>query len=338
MDQSPRLAFPYLQPNQAQKHVTLNEAMRLLDSVTSAAVVSRSLAAEPASPSEGEAYILPASATGDAWALFSANTLAAFQDGAWTGIVPVEGLRAWVEDEGKLCVFTSGGWAEISPVTTSQLGINTDAALPNLLAVKSDSVLFSHDDVTPGSGDVRLAVNRHAAGSVASIIFQTDFTGQGEIGLLGSGNLAFRSSADGTRFNTGVEVRQSDAKVSLPSGFADALTLLNDLGFRRPLGNIADDTSVSIDFGQPVYGAAVLAVPNATSSAPAAFFYIRAAPSPAMETLFSSGAPFTTGTASLSGTSGDDGKVNFSVSDDGVLTVENRRGYAIGYTAYVFQR
>lgn len=338
MAQSPRLAFPYLQPNQAQKHVTLNEALRLLDIVTSAAIVSRSETTEPDSPSEGDIYILPTGASGDSWMLFAEDSLAAFQDGVWVEILPPNGLRAWIEDENALCVFADANWIEIAPARTARLGINADATSPNLLTVKSDAVLFSHDDVTPGSGDIRLAMNREAAGAVASVIFQTEFTGHAEVGLLGSGNLAFRTSSDGSTFNTGIELDQADGGVSFPSGFADAAGVLSALGFRRAIGTILNDATASVDFGHAVYGAAILAVPNATSSAPAAFFFIRAAPSPAMETLFSAGAPFTIGTETLTGTSGEDGKVNFSVSDSGVLTIENRRGYAIGYTIYAFER
>lgn len=38
MDTSPRLTLPYLMPNQAQKHVTHNEALRQLDVLVQLAV------------------------------------------------------------------------------------------------------------------------------------------------------------------------------------------------------------------------------------------------------------------------------------------------------------
>ena len=56
-DQTPNLALPWLMPAQAQKHVTVNESLGLLDTLVHLSVVSREVEAEPASPSEGDRYI-----------------------------------------------------------------------------------------------------------------------------------------------------------------------------------------------------------------------------------------------------------------------------------------
>lgn len=53
-DHSPVLSLPYIQPAQAQKHVTHNEALRLLDLVVQLAVTSRAVSAPPASPNVGQ--------------------------------------------------------------------------------------------------------------------------------------------------------------------------------------------------------------------------------------------------------------------------------------------
>ena len=50
MDTSPNLALPYLLANQAQKHVTVNEALRRLDALVQLSVLSASLAATAADP------------------------------------------------------------------------------------------------------------------------------------------------------------------------------------------------------------------------------------------------------------------------------------------------
>lgn len=42
MDQTPKLKMPYILPSQAQKHVTHNEALRLLDAVVYLSVKSGS--------------------------------------------------------------------------------------------------------------------------------------------------------------------------------------------------------------------------------------------------------------------------------------------------------
>jgi len=48
MDSTPRLGLRYLLPNQAQKHVTLNEGLQALDVMTSLSVHSRAISSEPA--------------------------------------------------------------------------------------------------------------------------------------------------------------------------------------------------------------------------------------------------------------------------------------------------
>ena len=57
MTDTPRLALPAIEAAQAQKHVTHNEALVLLDALTHLAVESRALSAPPGSPGEGSSYI-----------------------------------------------------------------------------------------------------------------------------------------------------------------------------------------------------------------------------------------------------------------------------------------
>lgn len=62
MTYTPRLGLPYLQSNQAQKHVTLNDALRRMDTLVQLCVNSAEVAEQPESPSEGDVYIHPAGA------------------------------------------------------------------------------------------------------------------------------------------------------------------------------------------------------------------------------------------------------------------------------------
>ena len=57
MTDTPRLALPVIEAAQAQKHVTHNEALTLLDALTQLAVEARTLSAPPSSPAEGSCYI-----------------------------------------------------------------------------------------------------------------------------------------------------------------------------------------------------------------------------------------------------------------------------------------
>ena len=57
MDLTENLQIPYILPSQAQKHVTHNEAIKVLDAIVQLAVETRALATPPATPAPGGRYI-----------------------------------------------------------------------------------------------------------------------------------------------------------------------------------------------------------------------------------------------------------------------------------------
>ncbi|WDI32510.1 DUF2793 domain-containing protein [Hyphococcus flavus] len=221
MDQSSRLSLSYVAPSQAQKHVTVNETFRRLDALTQASVRSRTVTAEPGAPDEGDMYILPSGATGASWENFTENNIAAYQDGAWVEITIFEGFRVWVDDDDAFVVFNGGAWAALTggaSETALKFGVNATADATNRLSVKSDAVLFSHDDLTPGSGDAQVKVNKAASGDTASHLFQTNFSGRAEFGLTGDDDFHLKVSPDGSSWNEALFVDKDTAL----SGFGTA--------------------------------------------------------------------------------------------------------------------
>lgn len=114
-----RLVLPLLAAAQAQKHVTVNEALKLLDAIVQAGVIDKDLTSPPGAPSEGDIYIVGGSATGD-WN-GQDDDLAIYQDGAWVFVTPLNGWIAWVNDETMLYVFNSGSWQSLAGI----LGLDT---------------------------------------------------------------------------------------------------------------------------------------------------------------------------------------------------------------------
>lgn len=117
MTESAKLRIPLIAGSQAQKHVTHNEAMTLLDTLVQLSVLDRDLAAPPADPAEGDAYIVAGEA-GDgtasgAWTGWEAR-VARFIDGAWRSYPPGEGegrgWLAWVMDEDAMVRFDGTRW------------------------------------------------------------------------------------------------------------------------------------------------------------------------------------------------------------------------------------
>lgn len=107
-DISPHLLLPYILAAQAQKHVTHNEALRLLDAVVQLSVLDRDLAAPPATPADGDRYIVASGATG-LWAGWDLN-VTTWVDGVWMRLVPRPGWLAWIADEASVAVWTGTIW------------------------------------------------------------------------------------------------------------------------------------------------------------------------------------------------------------------------------------
>jgi hypothetical protein len=111
MSGTSNLMLPYLAVGQAQKHVTLNESLRKLDAIVQLAVVSATTPAEPASPSDGEVYILPPGKSGTHWSDFTGGRLAYYRDGAWVELQPRAGWLAYIKDAGNVLAFDGADWA-----------------------------------------------------------------------------------------------------------------------------------------------------------------------------------------------------------------------------------
>lgn len=232
MSETPNLRLPYIAAAQAQKHVTHNEALRALDALVQLVVLDRHLTAPPSAPADGARYIVAASPTG-AWA-GQAGRIAAWQDEAWKFHAPAEGWVAWVADEDGLYAWDGGTWIAVSgggggSVNPAPLvGVNTTADATNRLAVKSDAALFSHDDVTPGSGDMRVVYNKATSADTASFLFQDGFSGRAEVGLTGDDDLHVKVSADGASWKDALIIDRTTGAVSMPfttlSGGRETLT------------------------------------------------------------------------------------------------------------------
>ncbi len=87
----------------------MDSNLKLLGSLVSLSVINRSTSAPPASPSEGDRYIIMAVGTG-AWAGHD-NQIALWISGAWSYYTPVKGLIAYIEFEAKIAVWNGSSWS-----------------------------------------------------------------------------------------------------------------------------------------------------------------------------------------------------------------------------------
>lgn len=253
-------------PNQAQKHVTHNEALRMLDALVQLAVASRALGVPPGTPANGERYIVAAGGSG-AWAGWD-GSIACFVDGTWMRLVPQQGWRAWVADENVFAVFDGAAWTPLSAAAAGAfdtLGVNAEADGTNRLAVSAAASLFNHE----GNGH-QVKINKNAAGDTASFLFQTGFSGRAEIGTAADDDFHFKVSPDGSAWRDAITIGRGDGKVAIGESFMN-FSALNIKG--RALASGADSwfgiTVTQTDADNTSKGGAVLTgAPYANANKP----------------------------------------------------------------------
>lgn len=207
-DQSTILSLPHILPSQAQKHVTHNEALRLLDVMVQLSVAQRALAAPPASPVLGGRHIVGAAPTG-AWASHQ-NEIALWNGSAWEFFAPLEGWRAYVAQEQAIVVYDGSAWSTPGGVAEyDQLGVSMPADAVNKLAVASQAALFTNP-----AGSHQLVISKAAAADTGSVLFQQNYVTHGEVGLAGSNDLSVKVSPDGAGFMTALRADRTNGRVS----------------------------------------------------------------------------------------------------------------------------
>lgn len=223
MTDTPHLGLPLIAASQSQKHVTHNQAIVMLDAIVMLSVIDSTHTAPPGSPAEGDRYKVASGATG-AWAAWDLN-IALYTSGQWVKLVPKTGWLCYDEATGVLTVWDGSAWTGLEYLTIAgagdgtltKLGIVTAADNTNRLAVKSDAVLFSHDDVTPGTGDMRVTLNKSAAVKDAGFVFQDGFSTRALFGLLANDDFTVKVSPDGSTFYTGMSIDKATGRVSFPA-------------------------------------------------------------------------------------------------------------------------
>lgn len=196
-DQTPLLGLPLILPSQAQKHVTHNEALGLLDAIVQLAVLDRSLTTPPATPQIGDRHIVAPGGVAE-WS-GQDGAVALWTGSGWLFAVPQPGWTARDLSDGTLVLFDGSSWTAV-PVQTDNLpgvGINTTHDTTNRLSVHAAATLLSHD-----GGGHQLKINKALPTDTASLLFQTSWSGRAEMGTTGSDGFAIKVSADGAAWTT----------------------------------------------------------------------------------------------------------------------------------------
>jgi hypothetical protein len=109
---TPILPFAIWASGTNQNSIPANDNS-LRNQILNGLVISKSVTAQPASPADGDIYILAGTHTGSQWASFDADDLVIYSGGTWYAFAPVDGVV--VNFEGSQEQFTgSAGWDALS--------------------------------------------------------------------------------------------------------------------------------------------------------------------------------------------------------------------------------
>ena len=125
MTETARFSLPLLAMAQAQKEVTHNEALTLLDALVHAAVEDGPIATPPTAPEAGQCWLVGPGASGG-WA-GQAGKIAIWCDGGWRFAAPRAGMRVLRLNDGSLLRFGPGTWSAPETVPTPAGGATVDA-------------------------------------------------------------------------------------------------------------------------------------------------------------------------------------------------------------------
>jgi len=225
MSETLRLKLPRIDAAQSQKHVTHNEALEALDALLHLSVSARQVVSPPSTPAEGMSLIVALTPLG----AFTGQALkvAAFTDAAWRFYMPRKGWRAYVESEGLFYVFDGTDWVkqriEMQDVQNLRFaGIGTNADAQNPLSAKLNSALFCARNVAEGgTGDVRVTFNRATGANVVSQLYQSNWSGRVEAGLLGDDIYRIKVSADGATWKEALNIDPATGRVRFPNGYGE---------------------------------------------------------------------------------------------------------------------
>ncbi len=142
--------MPLLDAAQAQKHVTVNEAIARADAVAQMRLVARDVTTPPVALN-GAAYGVGAGASGD-WSGQDGN-LAVQANGGWVFLTPKTGWRGWDESTGEALVFDGVDW-QADAVVVSAGGAGTYWRIAEIDHVISAGASSTTVDIIPNGAQV----------------------------------------------------------------------------------------------------------------------------------------------------------------------------------------
>jgi hypothetical protein len=183
MTETAQLGLPLVQAAQAQKHVTVNEALARLDGLVLLSLVSQGVATPPAVASEGTCYGVPIGAVNE-WQ-GQDGRLAIYRNGGWDFAQPKRGWRALILDEGLLAIHDGATWRG-GMVTLSPKNAGMAAKVAEIDHVITPGSVSTTAAAIPAN-TVVVGVTARVVGAITGTLTSWQLGNPGAVGRYGSG-------------------------------------------------------------------------------------------------------------------------------------------------------
>lgn len=124
MSSTPNFSIPLLYAAQAQKEITHNEALVLIDALLAGVVEGASDNPAAISPAPGQAWIVGNAPVGP-WS-GKAQQIAVFAEGGWRFAPSVPGMRLFDRASGQMRIFEGGEWIGFGAIADASGGTVVD--------------------------------------------------------------------------------------------------------------------------------------------------------------------------------------------------------------------
>lgn len=155
-DSTPRLTIPYIVASQAQKEVTHNDALNMIDALLNCRVASERADPPTSGLVEGNCYIVGSPATG-AW-VGKEKYIAQYIGGDWELYAPTQGLLVYDADAAAYKKFGGTVWetlyfplANLSGTGTFGSTTGTTITIGTTMSDTNYKIFVQNKDVTDGS-------------------------------------------------------------------------------------------------------------------------------------------------------------------------------------------
>lgn len=226
MDKTPNLQLSLMANKQGQRPTYHDNALKDLDTLVMLSVLDRDLSSPPASPSDGDRYIVKTPGSSDpAWV---DDNVVVYMEGHWWPHEPKLGWTCYVQDESALLAWDGSSWRPAIEVTgldlenLSRLGLGTTADGTNPLSAKLNNTLWTAKTVAEGGdGNLHYKLSKESSPKTLSFLLQDNFSGRAEIELTGDDDLHFKVSADGSIWLDAIVIDRTSGKLTFGQGFSD---------------------------------------------------------------------------------------------------------------------